>query len=78
MDGNVKIKTAYRTFYGIGVILLTVAGIFISVIGPLNSGMVHNAILVSRSGKRRYRWIHWVKHSLYNWNIRNCPKPMLF
>lgn len=33
-------------FYGIGVILLTFAGIIISVAGLLNSGMVHNPILV--------------------------------
>lgn len=33
-------------FYGIGVILLTIVGIFMSVIGLLNSGIVHNIILV--------------------------------
>lgn len=33
-------------FYGIGVILLTVAGIVISAIGLLNSGMVHHTILM--------------------------------
>lgn len=32
-------------FYGIGVILLTIAGIVISDIGLLNSGMVHHTIL---------------------------------
>lgn len=37
-------------FYGLGVILLTIAGIVISVIGPLDSG------------KRLYRWIHRVKY----------------
>lgn len=33
-------------FYGIGVIFLTVVGIIISVLGLLNSGMIHNTILV--------------------------------
>lgn len=33
-------------FYGIGVTLLTIAGIIISVMGLLNSGMLHNTILV--------------------------------
>lgn len=33
-------------FYGISVIFLTVAGIIISVLGLLNSGIIHNTILV--------------------------------
>ena len=47
------------SFYGLGVILLTIAGIVISVIGPLDSG------------KRLYRWIHRVKYFMYNRNIWN-------
>lgn len=33
-------------FYGTGIILLTAAGIILSVIGLLNSGIIHNTILV--------------------------------
>ena len=71
-------------FYGIGVILLTVISIIISVMGLLNSGMLHNTILVmvfitlgvlviiggwKSAAFGKGNIDERVKHSLYNWNI---------